>query len=85
MSEDVVVLVRNAFEEVLGLGQIDPELSFIDLGGVSLEAAQIAEQVNAAVSGHLALRADLTAADILASETVLQVSELVRARIRAGR
>jgi acyl carrier protein len=75
MSTDVQIIVSEVFHEVLGIEDIEPSTSFVDLGGVSLEAEQIA----ARLSETLNIR--LTAADVMARETLREVGKLVAERL----
>jgi hypothetical protein len=75
MLENVDPIVEQVFAGVLGLTELDADASFIDLGGVSIEAEQIAARIAAI------LRIDVTGADILGHETVRQVSKLVADRL----
>ena len=77
MSADVNAAISDAFREVLGVTEIDPDVSFIDMGGVSIEAAQIAALVNEA------LQVDLSAADVLGRETLRQIASLAEERLLA--
>jgi hypothetical protein len=74
-SKDVRHIVSQTFCEVLGLPQIDADVAFSDLGGVSLEAAQIASQLTTA------LGINLSAGEILGRESLLDVMRLVSERM----
>lgn len=75
VAVDVGEVLQRVFCDVLGLREIDPDTSFLDLGGVSIEAEEIALKL----SEELALRID--AVDILSSENLQDVRTLVRRRL----
>jgi acyl carrier protein len=71
-------IVHEVFCDVLGIDQLPLDVSFFDMGGVSIEAAQISLRISSA------LDMELDAADIMAHETLGQLLQLVRARLAHG-
>jgi hypothetical protein len=74
--QEVERTLREIFCEVLGLVEIEPTASFIDLGGVSLEAEDIARRASAF------FEVQLEPVDVIGSETLREVAILVRERLR---
>jgi acyl carrier protein len=64
--------IAKILRDVLGLDDIELSVSFFDLGGTSIEAEQIAEQINAE------LGAAIRSSDVLAADELSDLVEIVR-------
>jgi acyl carrier protein len=72
MLEAAEAGIAKILRDVLGLDDIELSVSFFDLGGTSIEAEQIADQINAE------LGAALRSTDVLAADALNDLVELVR-------
>jgi acyl carrier protein len=75
LSNDPADVVQAVVCEVLGVATVDAGTSFVDLGGVSLEAEQIALRLSAR------LGIEMNALDILVSESLKDIALTVRQRL----
>lgn len=74
-GDDIERLVREAWQEVLGVAQVGPEDSFQALGGDSIMASRIKARLNDGLPFELELR------DLMTADTVLAMARLVETEV----
>ncbi|MER7984497.1 beta-ketoacyl synthase N-terminal-like domain-containing protein [Streptomyces noursei] len=74
-GDDIERLVREAWQEVLGVAHVGPEDSFQALGGDSIMASRIKARLNDGLPFELELR------DLMTADTVLAMARLVETEV----